>query len=148
MQNSTEGLETIKDFYKGMHAEKGEHHFKGNVQCLYKYTSLVDIYMPFILKMEAYSREIGKNDLADWLMQKKDEVIVFLKSTGWTHEEMKRGEWFINNNGVHCFGQKANDNKLTPNCNCAFISNGFVFIATHRDSAIDEEKSNLLLIVG
>merc|ERR1711957_1119717 len=78
MENNTDQLEKIEASCRGMHEVMGDHYFIGNVQFRNRWVTLVDIYMPFIIMLEAKLREFSEGD-ADRLMQNKDAVIDFLK---------------------------------------------------------------------
>ena len=110
MKNTTDELETIERSCKGVHEVMGKHYFIGNVQFRQRWVSLVDIYMLFFIRFVAKLRELGYKEEADMLMRKKDEVIDFLKTQGWTQQNMNR-DWFINGYGNHCYGLKTNDNR-------------------------------------
>merc|ERR1711957_485263 len=96
-----------------MHKVMGKHYFLVNVLFRNRWVSLVDIFMPFVIIIEAKLRELGKNDVADMLLQKKDEVIDFLKTQAWTSEDMNQ-DWFVDADGDHYYGVKTEDNELKP----------------------------------
>ena len=93
MENTTDDLEKIEGSCKGIHEVMGKHYFIGNVQFRQRWVALVDIYMSFFIRFVTKVRELGYKEEADTLMQKKDEVIDFLKTQGWTQEDMNR-DWF------------------------------------------------------
>ena len=59
MDNTTAELETIEKSCRGMHEVMGCHYFRGNIQFRNRWVSLVDIFMPFIIRFEAKLRDIG-----------------------------------------------------------------------------------------
>ena len=80
-------------------------------------------------------------------MQKKDHVISFLKSQGWTQEDMNQN-WFINKDGDHSYGQKTEDNLLKTGTHSVIIEYDNVWICTSNHYGSFDETLPRILVTG